>query len=362
MKYLQVLDTIRSITGARGVNYFPKKNAALETIGNVGQGDGVAFVYDPVLTRDILSAKEYKQEDFLHSSLRIMGNEEIKWIRQFYAESPLFADGKIHSQRRKSLETGLALCSLAIGEMTQNTLEEAIEAELTKTGATSLKLASVLTISLINQCLSTLTGRKVSLSPEMLLDIDFFNPFPKPSTLARCDRAIGTCMLQLNWQQLDSPQRHVASALLIMGASPMIATVTASINALLQTFSNGGTVSCAQIACRKVTFQRTVPTNFVMRRCVEETTLAGVRLAPGDRLYVFLAAANGCPFRPGQSWPFGSGKHVCSGQSLATQMLQLAQASLTQKAAAMAASPLPRISPVKQGSASAFLTFADSTK
>ncbi len=361
MQFLQVLETIRWITGQRGSDHFPRKAGAVEAIGLLGTGQGVLFVYNPTLARQILRSPQFGQHNFLASAMALAGAQQTGWIRRFCAESPLMLEGPLHEQRRGELASVFERCSGTLAELGPDGLASTLKSDLGRPGASSLRVAEGLTTALINHCLSAVSQRRVALTTDELMAVDFFNPFPKPSTLRRCNKAIATCMAALDWERLCADERTAAAALMVMGAAPLVAAVTASLNALLESLSaTPGNIDQAVAACSRMTFQRIVPTNFVMRRCLTTTTLAGHSLVEGDRLYVFLGAATGCPFSKISSLPFGAGRHSCSGLALALQMLAMAQRALAAEAQRIATAPvLLHRSAVAQGGASAFLAYAD---
>lgn len=271
-------------------------------------------------------------------------------------------DGPSHQVQRRELADVLQRCSDALRYVTTDSLAANLLSAASLEGATSLSVGEEIIGQLFAACFTAITGREVKIPIEELMAVDFFNPFPKPSSLKRCNRAIDVCMQALNWQRLTRAEIMAVSVLLVMGVSPLLATVTASINALLESLcpQNHSTIE-AVAACRTVDFHSSVPTNFVIRRCLKAITIEAHALAKEDLVYVFLGPANGCPLNRLTSIPFGAGRHVCIGTKLSFEMLALTHDAMELAAPALRALPLlGQQSPALQGRASAFLSYARS--
>ena len=168
-------------------------------------------------------------------------------------------------------------------------------------------------------------------------------------------------MEAMEWGKLSSAKYMAVSTMVVMGFSPLLATITSSLNQLLETLSSSdASVESAIQACQRIDYNITVPTNFVMRECIDPVTIDGIELAPGDLVYVFLGTASGCPFSRLTAIPFGAGRHFCSGTKLSQMMLKLAQGAMADSAQSLRKLPvLPRPTPIETGRATAFLSFRD---
>jgi pimeloyl-ACP methyl ester carboxylesterase len=362
MQYLSILNSIRWVTGQRSPASFPDKGCSIESFGPMGTGSGVLFVYDTAIGKSILESADFGQYNFIERAVALTSEEQTAWIRRFCAESPVMLDGTMHQEQRRELTKIFQCCSDALRKISADMLASTIVSAASVEGFSSLSIAEVIIEQLFDTCLTEITGDEVAIPAEELFAVDFFNPFPKPSTLRRCDRAIRICMEAVQWQKLSKIEVLAVSTLLIMGVSPLLAVVTKSINALLECMSPlDDSMNKAVRACRSVDFYNTVPTNFVIRRCLKPTQIQNYSLAKDDWVYVFLGSANGCPFSRLHSIPFGAGRHICSGTKLSADMLSLTHDALELAAPALKKSALLcRRSPTVEGRASAFLTYARS--
>jgi hypothetical protein len=362
MQYLKILNSIRWITGQRSPASFPEKDCSIESFGPMGTGQGVLFVYDISIGKSILESADLGQYNFIERAIALTSEEQTAWIRRFCAESPVMLDGTSHQDQRRELNNIFLRCSDALRNVSADMLASTIVSASNVEGASSLSVGEEVIGKLFATCLTEITGHEVEIPTEDLFAVDFFNPFLKPSTLQRCDHAIRTCMEALHWQKLSKIEALAASTLLIMGVSPLLAAVTKSINVLLEGLCPpNDSITHAIKTCRSVDFYNTVPTNFVIRRCLKPVNIQDYSLAKDDLVYVFLGSANGCPLSRLQSIPFGAGRHICSGTRLSAEMLHLTHDALELAAPALKESAVVcRQSPIVQGRAAAFLTYARS--
>ena len=363
MQYLRILNALRTITGQRSAHHFPNQYSDLEIFDSPGSESRVLFIYNTSLGRQVLDSREFGQYDFTQRALALAGEERTNWIRRFCFESPVMLDGTAHQVRRRELSNVLKRCTDALNTVKIADLASDLLVAARHKSATSLRVSQEIVTQLLSICLGAITGRDANLPTEELMAVDFFNPFPKPSSLYRCDHAISACMHALQWQSLNEAERTAVSVMIVMGVSPLVATATASLNALLEVLAiPGSTHDEAVTASRKVDFHATVPTNFVMRRCLTTTVVNGHELREGDLAYVFLGPVSGCPFSALTTLPFGSGRHVCSGRQLSLIMLASVHDALELAVSSLAELPLVnRRTPVEAGRASAFLRYADET-
>lgn len=362
MQYLKILNGIRWITGQRSPISFPDKGCGVESFGQMGTGQGVLFVYDTAIGKSILESADLGQYDFIERAVALTSKEQTAWIRRFCSESPVMLDGPSHQEQRRELSNVLLRCSDALRNVPADMLATTIVSASNIEGASSLSIGEQIIGQLFGTCLTEITGHEVVIPNEELFAVDFFNPFPKPSTLQRCDQAIRVCMEALEWQKLSKIEVLAVSTLLIMGVSPLLAAVTKSINTLLEGLCPpNDNITKAIQACKSVDFYNTVPTNFVIRRCLKSITVQNHSLAKDDLVYVFLGSANGCPLSRLQSIPFGAGRHICSGTRLSAEMLSLTHDALELAAPELKKSALNcEQSPTVKDRASAFLTYTRS--
>lgn len=334
MRYLRILDTLRSITGNRSATQFPARNTAYELIDAEPHGPDAArviFLYDIELCRVVLESDCFEQFDFLARAMATIDPECSAAIRAICRSTPLLLDGPLHRQRRQGTAQVLARCSEHLSSQGRQRVTAALETVLASAPPLeSSRIAEALVATLFNGCFSLIAGREIALPPEWLFEVDFFNPFPSPSTLMRCNELIDQACRAIGWEDLDEAEQATVSALLVMGVSPIHAMVTASINAMIETLRAGATPQV------DLDPHQVVPTNFVMRRCMASFQVGELAFAPGDIIYVFLGSVSGCPFGRLTALPFGAGRHYCSGARLSHQMLDLVNGALRERFDAIA--------------------------
>lgn len=99
-----------------------------------------------------------------------------------------------------------------------------------------------------------------------------------------------------NGRSTRSTAQLVAWDEALIGISSTL-TITSSLNQILEGLAPAdANVEEAIQACKKIDYDITVPTNFVMRRCLQPTNIEGIAVGQGDLVYVFLGSASGCPF------------------------------------------------------------------
>lgn len=334
MRYLRILDTIRSITGNRGATQFPAKNTAYALIDAEPHGPDatrVIFLYDVAISRVVLESDCFEQFDFLARAVASIDRERSAAIRAICRSSPLLLDGPLHRQRRQGTAQVLARCPEHLSTHGWQCVTEALQTALaTDPPLESSRISEALVGSLFNCCFSLIAGREIALPPEWLFEVDFFNPFPSPSALMRCNDLIDQACRAIGWEDLDEAEQATVSALLVMGISPIHAMVTASINAMIEALRAGATPQ------DDLDPHQVVPTNFVMRRCTATFQAGELAFSPGDIIYVFLGSVSGCPFGRLTAVPFGAGRHYCSGARLSYQMLDLVNGALRERFDAIA--------------------------
>jgi hypothetical protein len=206
-----------------------------------------------------------------------------------------------------------------------------------------------------SRAISAITGKPVELSVRDLFAIDFFRPFPTLSSLAGCDESIDRCCRSIDIESLDEEDQAAVLSLLVMGVSPMHALLTTLVNVYATARREGLAADEAAKHTSGLDAYAIVPTNFVMRACVDADTLGGEAVKPGDVVYLFLGSASGCPFSRLTSLPFGAGSHYCSGAALTQLMMKSVRSGLGRmQADCSRISPTPEV----EGKASAFLVFA----
>jgi len=102
----------------------------------------------------------------------------------------------------------------------------------------------------------------------------------------------------------------LAVSLLVMGYDPLIGSICAGLV----------DAECANLADSPA---RYAPTSFVPRVCIQETSLAGHELFPGDICYLSLVRCSDEDDH-GSGFPFGAGVHICAGKKFSDTLLRLA--------------------------------------
>jgi hypothetical protein len=303
----------------------------------------------------VLQSPRYRQFHFLGQILTIAKPERTTWIRRFCEIGLIMVDGPEHQRRRLLMQHSLDRCTAGVKAISSDEMIAAIEAGIASEPCTSAAIASRLVILLFSRAITELVGKPVELPARDLFAVDFFNPFPTLSSLTRCNESIGNCCDAIGLEALDQPTQAAVLSLLLMGVSPLHAILTAMLNAYavgLQAGLAGGDAAQAAVGWDS---HAIVPTNFVMRVCVETDALGPEVVQPGDVVYLFLGSATGCPFSRRTSVPFGAGRHYCSGAALTQVMTAAVRDGLGRFHANGC-----RITPSEevQGKAAAFLVFA----
>ena len=355
MNYLQLLDTIRSVTGRRRFDRFPAIQPPVTVFRRDGDGPSTFVVVDAAQAKAVMQSPRYRQFDFLAQVLTIAKPDRTRWIRRFCDIGLIMMDGPEHERRRRSMQRSLDRCAAGVRAISADDMMAVVEEGLAAESCTSATVAARLVTLLFSRAIAVITGKPVELPVRDLLAIDFFRPFPTLSSLAACDESIDRCCRSIDLESLDEGDQAAVLSLLVMGVSPMHALLTTLVNVYATARREGLTAGDA--AKRTAGFDATtiVPTNFVMRACVGADTLGGEAVEPGDVVYLFLGSASGCPFSRLTSLPFGAGSHYCSGAALTQLMLKSVRSVLGQMRA-----DCSRISstPEVEGKASAFLVFA----
>ena len=319
MEYLDILQAIRSVTAARTATSFPASPTPTLRCG--GPGHSVVVVVDAALSRAVLESPRYEALNFLDRILTAAKPEKTRWIRRFCELSPLMVDGPEHVRRRALVDTMIDRCMSEVKDLPPNAIGAVIQDGLARPGASAALIAGDVVAMLLATSCSTCLGRPVQLPRDELLAIDFFNPFPTLSALARCDDAIATCCLAVGLGPDDETTAMAVLSLLTMGVRPLHAVTTQLIDAWLTNATAGDPSEALRERLAMVDAYAAVPVNFVMRRCIEADTIGAEDVSPGDVVYCFLGSATGCPFTRQSAVPFGAGTHVCSGAQLSIMMV-----------------------------------------
>jgi hypothetical protein len=323
MNYLQLLDTIRSITGRRQYDRFPPVEAAIDVFRRDGAKGATFVVYDALQAKAVLQSPNYGQFNFLQQILTIAKPERTEWIRRFCDIGLIMLDGPEHQRRRPLMQRSLEKCASGVKGIPDDEMVAVIEDGIAAEPATSAAIASRLVVFLFSRAVAGLVGKPVELPARDLFAVDFFNPFPTLSSLSRCNEAIGNCCEAIGFDGLDEPDQAAVLSLLVMGVSPLHALLTALLNAYAAGLEAGMERADAVKAATGWNSYAIVPTNFVMRTCIATDVLGQDVVQPGDIVYLFLGSATGCPFSRLTSVPFGAGLHHCSGAAL-TQVMTTA--------------------------------------
>lgn len=326
MDYLEILQAIRSVTAGRAATSFPALPTPALRCG--GSGHSVVIVVDAALSRAVLDSPRYETLNFLDRILTAVRPEKTRWIRRFCELSPIMVDGPEHVRRRALVDTMIDGCMGVVKDLPPAAIGAVVEDGLARPGTSAALIAGDVVAMLLAISCSTCLGRTVSLPRDELLAIEFFNPFPTLSALARCDDAIATCCLAVGLEYEDETTATAVLSLLTMGVQPLHAVTTQLIDAWLA----GGAVGESPEAIRErlamVDAYAVVPVNFVMRRCIEAATIGAEDVSPGDVVYCFLGSATGCPFTRHSAVPFVAGTHVCSGMQLSIVMFHQVRRAL----------------------------------
>jgi cytochrome P450 len=358
MNYLQLLAVIRSITGSRSHDRFPAIQPLVSVVRRDDGGAATFVVGDAEQAKLVLQSPCYRQFNFVERILTIAKPERTPWIRRFCEIGLIMTDGPEHQRRRLLMQQSLDRCASGVRAIPQATIAAVIEDAMAVEPCTSAGVACQLVLLLFSKSISALSGQTSELPARDLFAVDFFNPFPTLSSLARCNEAIANCCRAIGIESLDEADEAAVLSLLAMGVSPLHALLTSLINVYAAALCDGAAAGEAVKRTAALDSYAVVPTNFVMRRCVAPDTISGERVDPGDIIYLFLGAATGCPFSRHTSVPFGAGQHYCSGAVLTQVMLNAVRTALKD-----VRSDCRRLSPSTevQGKAAAFLTFASGT-
>ena len=323
MNYFHLLDTIRSITARRGHDRFPVLQPPVLAFRAADGGVAPIVVADAHLAKGVLQSSRYRQVNFLEHVLTIARSERTTWIRRFCDIGLIMVDGPEHRRRRLLMQQALDRCAAGVRTIPEGEIVAAIEGGLAADPCTSVAIAYRLVVLLFSRSIAALTGHPVELPAGDLFGIDFFNPFPTLSSLARCNESIDRCCRAIGLESLEEPEQAAVLSLLLMGVSPLHALLTAMLDAYAVARRDGFAADEAARRTEAVDSYAIVPTNFLMRACVAADSIGAEAVAPGDVIYLFLGSATGCPFSRLTSVPFGAGRHFCSGATL-TQVMQAA--------------------------------------
>jgi len=319
MEYLDILQAIRSVTSGRTATSFPVSPTPTLRYGSPGHS--VVLVVDAVLSSAVLQSPRYEAVNFLDRILTVAKPEKTRWIRRFCAVSPLMVDGPEHVRRRAIVDPVIDRCMNGVKALPSAAIGTLVEAGLARPGASAARIAGDVVAMLLAASCSTCLGRPVQLPRDELLAIDFFNPFPTLSALARCDAAIAACCLAIGLEPDDETAAMAVLSLLTMGVRPLHAVTTQLIDAWLAGGAAGDPPEALRERLAMVDAHTVVPVNFVMRRCIEADAIGAEDVSPGDVVYCFLGSATGCPFNRQSAVPFGAGAHICSGAQLSLLMV-----------------------------------------
>lgn len=360
MEYLQVLDTVRAITGRREEDRFPATPSP-SMVFRRGEGSPTTFlVFDAMTAKRVLESAEYKQFRFLDRILTIVRPERTKWIRRFVDVGLIMIDGPEHERRRHEMTAALDRCIERIKQLSADDLAYMISRAAAAEEASTASVARETVREIFSESIAAIVGSDVSLPADHLFEIDFFNPFPTLSSLARCDASIEACCNGIGVDALDQSTQSAVLSLLVMGVTPLHALITALLNQCVSGLREGLSLQDSLDRTAKLDSYAIVPTNFVMRECTGSDEIDGERVVAGDIAYLFLGLANGCPFSRQSSVPFGAGAHSCSGAKLTTVMMWAVRTAL----ALVARDEFLKMDPsfAEQGKGSAFLIYLPSTR
>ena len=326
MEYLDILHVIRSVTADRTTTSFPSLPTPTFRCG--GPGQSVVIVVDAALSRAVLESPRYEAWNFLDRILTAAKPEKTGWIRRFCEVSTIMVDGPEHVRRRALVDTLIDGCMSAVKDVPPAAIGAVVQDGLTRPAASAALIAGDVVAMLLAISCSTCLGRTVQLPRDELLSIEFFNPFPTLSALARCNDAIAACCQAIGLKPEDEAVATAVLSLLTMGVRPLHAVTTQLIDAWLAGAASGDPPEAVRERLAMVDAYAVLPVNFVMRRCIEADTVAAEDVSPGDVVYCFLGSANGCPFTRQSAVPFGAGTHVCSGMQLSIVMFHQVRRAL----------------------------------
>jgi hypothetical protein len=355
MDYLRILEQVRAVTGNRADDRFPAADSTLGVFRKSGDSPATFLVFDARVAKEILESPAYRQFPFLDRILSITKPERTFWISRFCEVSLIMIDGPEHERRRTHMAAALERCVDPLKRLPAERTARIIEEAARSSGASADGIARALVCLLFSESITAIIGRAVELPQDHLFQIDFFNPFPTLSSLARCNTSIDACCQAIGVERLDADDQSVVLSLLVMGVSPLHALITASLNQCLPARESGSPLDEALALAAKVDSYAIVPTNFVMRECSQPDSIAGEQVTIGDIVYLFLGSATGCPFSRQTAVPFGGGAHYCSGAKLTSVMMWAVRAGLA--AADPVALDAVTVARPEQGKASAFLTY-----
>lgn len=355
MDYLRILDRVRAVTGNRTEDRFPEAGSPIAAVRQNADSPATIFVFDAQIAKHVLESSAYRQFPFLDKILSIAKPERTSWIRRFCEVGLIMTDGPEHERRRMRMAAVLERCVERLKQLPDARTARVMEAASRGPAPSADRIARAIVCLLFGECITAVVGHDVELPPEHLFEIDFFNPFPTLSSLARCNASIDACCRAIGVESLDADDQAAVLSMLIMGVRPLHAQITACLNRCLRARCAGAPLDEALALAAKVDAYSIVATNFVMRECVVPGAIADEAVAAGDIIYLFLGSASGCPFSRQTAVPFGAGAHYCSGAKLTSVMLWTLRAGLA--AADPTAFDHVAAAPAEQGKASAFLTY-----
>jgi len=271
MNYLQLLDTIRSVTGRRRFDRFPAIQPPVTVFRRDGDGPTTFMVVDAGQAKAVLQSPRYRQFDFLEQILTIATPDRTGWIRRLCDIGLIMVDGPEHERRRISMQRSLDRCVTGVRAIPPDDMLAVVEKALAAEPCTSATVAARLVTLLFSKAIAAITGKPVELPVRDLFAIDFFRPFPTLSSLAGCDESIDRCCRSIDIESLDEGDQAAVLSLLVMGVSPMHALLTTLVNVYATARREGLAAEEAVKRTSGLDAYAIVPTNFVMRACVGAT-------------------------------------------------------------------------------------------
>lgn len=320
MQYLKSLNKILKITGNRDENSFPINDLSYEQIKF--EDFHQRYIYDIEISKKILSSQNHISLKFYE---KILTDTRYGALKKVSNRLLLFQEDKHHDSLKRQLFQELKILEKHI--KSNYDFKSSFDKALLNNPKSTFEFCEIYINQLFNKILNFYLQTKIDIKE--ISKIDFFNSFPKHSTLNNlniyCEEILG--ILNSN-NSLTGVKKQLILVLFLMGWDPLIASTIALINNLKKNLEETNfNYSLALERTQKINFSNILPVNFTMRKCISSEEIIDITFNKGDISYLFLGTSK-CPFSKATSIPFGFGKHKCPGEKLSLSIFNLTMKSL----------------------------------
>ena len=306
MRQLDVSKQMADVFGGRQLhNHAAKRSMTIYA----GDRNRIIVVLGLSESRKILTSRNFSSINYFAPGYKL--DDCYSLVRRFFQESPLFLEGEEHRHIKKIFDV------LLKQQMKELEINSPLIRKYMKKRKKMFETANQFGHAFVEICLGIMisnlasTSLKISLSAlRARRNVFYFHFEPRRHKLANA--ALG--ILGQSFQQCDKLSKidHkmlLCQSFVLMAYDPLVATIVASIvEGRTKDLQSNTDVYC--------------PVSFVSRVCEKPTTIGEVSFKEGDICYVSLVPAS--DDKAEKSFPFGSGRHICSGQKISIQMLKLA--------------------------------------